>query len=73
MGVLEGVLTGALLDGPEGVPALPENVDPRSPNLMLEKMTEAPGLFDSTSVGTPEVVAHGPRETPGEDASPSAG
>ncbi|OBZ79978.1 hypothetical protein A0H81_01433 [Grifola frondosa] len=48
-------------------------VEPMSPNLMFEKMTEAPGLCDSTSVGTPEAVAHGLREIPGTVASPSMG
>lgn len=67
-----GGLAGAELAGgelplplPLPVPAL-EKVEPMSPHLMLEKVTAAFGEFFSTSVGAPEVVAHGPRLTPGE-------
>ena len=59
-------------EGPEGGGAgweVPVKVLPMSPNLMLEKMTWAFGLWDSTCAGTPEVVGHVPRATPGEDAS----
>lgn len=34
---------------------------------MFEKETEAPDADDSIWEGCPELVAHGPRETPGED------
>ena len=53
--------------------AVPLKVVPMSPNLMLEKVTYAFGLWDSTSAGTPEVVAQVPRATPGEEADLSVG
>lgn len=40
-------------------------VVPRTPNLILEKVTEASGCCDSTSAGLPESVEHGPLATPG--------
>ena len=75
-GVTVVVWAGAVVVPGEvgAVPVVPaEKVEPMSPNLMLEKMTDALGLLDSTSVGTPEVVAQGPREIPGLEASASVG
>jgi len=54
-------------DGPEGY------VEPISPNLMLEYLTLACGWLLSTSLGSPEVVAHVPRALPGTAAELFAG
>eukprot|EP00035_Acanthoeca_spectabilis_P011838 m.208757 g.208757 ORF g.208757 m.208757 type:complete len:141 (-) comp15460_c0_seq1:1496-1918(-) len=40
-------------------------VDPIAPHLMLPYLTVASGLFWISVAGSPEVVAHGPRATPG--------
>lgn len=53
--------------------AVPEYVEPMSPKRMFEKVTCEFPWFASTSFGTPEVVAHGPRATPGVVADLSRG
>jgi len=55
---------------PERVPV---NVELIAPTLMLEYMTYAPGSFASTVAGTPELVAHVPRPTPGVAGFPVVG
>jgi len=42
-----------------------EVVDPMGPILILETLYEESGCWLSTSAGTPEVLEHGPRDTPG--------
>lgn len=58
---------------PEATPSGSEKVDPSSPILMLEKVTEAFGELATRSSGFPEVVEQVPRETPGADGSASTG
>ena len=50
-----------------------EKVEPRSPNLRLEYVTEADESEDSMVAGTPESVAQGPRATPGDVGSEVVG
>ena len=45
--------------------AVPEKVEPMSPNLMLEKITDALALTDSTVAGRPELAEQVPRAIPG--------
>ena len=52
---------------------VPVKVEPMSPNLMLEYMTEADVSWLSTLEGTPELVAQVPRAIPGTDASAVVG
>jgi len=48
-------------DDDELEPPLPsENVEPISPHLMFEKVTEVPGVCDSIVVGSPAVLLQGP-------------
>lgn len=53
----------------DGVPVPPPpvalNVEPMAPNLMFEKVTDAPADDASTSVGCPVEVAQVPRLIPG--------
>lgn len=58
---------------PEVVVVDPPKVEPISPNLMFENVTDALGEFFSMSVGLPEVVAQGPRLIPGTEESLSVG
>ena len=44
---------------------VPLKVVPMSPNLMLEKVTDEDGAWDSIWAGTPEVVEQFPRAIPG--------
>jgi len=62
VGVGVGVGVGAG-DGPEGT------VEPMAPTLISEKITFAFACFDSTSLGTPEVMAQDPRLEPGWEPS----
>ena len=62
-----------LAGGLAGADPLELNVEPIGPNLMFEKVTEALGLFVSTSSGVPDEVGHAPREIPGVDGSMSVG
>ena len=57
----------------EPVEEEPLKVEPMSPNLMLEKVTDALELTDSTVAGTPEVAEQVPRATPGSVAGLSVG
>jgi len=50
---------------PDPVESVPVYVLLMGPHLMLEKVTEAPGEFASTSAGTPEFAEQVPRVTPG--------
>merc|ERR1711998_351025 len=50
-------------EGPEGT------VEPMAPTLMSEKITFAFACFDSTSLGTPEVMSQVPRLEPGWEPS----
>ena len=43
------------------------------PILMLENTTDELGFCDSTLAGTPDVVAHVPRATPGVEADEVVG
>lgn len=60
------------LPGPPGCWA-PEKVEPKGPDLTLEKVTVAPGYLLSTSPGLPEVMEQSPRATPGLLGSASVG
>jgi hypothetical protein len=59
-------------EGPPGVTTLVK-VELMSPQRMLLKVTDEFGTFFSTSAGTPEVVAQGPRAMPGLDGSAATG
>jgi len=48
-------------DGPGAVPS----VEPMSPDLMLEKVTDEPAALVSTSSGLPESAEQPPRAAPG--------
>lgn len=48
-----------------GAGMAPVSVEPSSPNFMFMYLTNAFGCWDSTSFGSPEVAAHGPRLEPG--------
>lgn len=49
------------------------NVLPMGPNLMLEYVTDDDPYCDSVDEGTPDVVAHVPRATPGVAGSAVVG
>jgi len=63
--VLLGGVVEVVVDPPPP-PPVAENVELMEPNLMLEKMTWALALADSTLVGAPELAEQVPRVTPGE-------
>lgn len=54
-------------DGPE------PSVEPISPDLMFENVTEASAWSLSIVAGSPELLSHVPRATPGVEGSASVG